>query len=388
MEMADSTVDTTAPGDAATGSLSHLPQELQDAVQEIYDEPAGDVAGDGDSEGRKPTAIDAVGDEAEHEQKTSAGDAFDSAGDDEAASEAVEPVSEEAKAEGLSWQEELSYAKELGIDSRGMKRPGLQAAIIAKMQGRSQEDSRMRDLREQIVSRHEVDAADVADISDFDELQRFDRLMDRQLLGRQRADAQRLSEAADAETARTVQPADQQKEVQEIDWEELEEQIDVGAFTAIKAQHDRNVALEGRLGQIEKHLTDQVESSQIAQHDQIVRKFDAIVDDLDQKDLLGKGNQSTLSKEFQEKRAELWNAAVGLRGQNGIDKDTVVRALHATFHKELNEKQRRKSQTKLTAQSRRRIGGTSRVTSKSSFSGELEDDPELTALHESLMDSQ
>ena len=388
MEMADATVETRE--DDAPASTGSFPQEYQDALDQIGKEPSDETVADDDADDAGKTAA-ATG-PAEHEQDTSAGDDVDSVGDGdgEAASETDASASEEATSEGLSWQEEQSLAKDLKINSRGMKRTEVQAAILAETHRRTNEDSRMRDLRERVTARHGVDADDVAEITDFDELQRFGRALDRQQLAWQQAEADRASEATDGRQTQPARTEPAQGAAAEVtkpvepDWEAMAETVDEGPLAFMKSMHERNTTLQTQLDQVVEHVLTRDERDAASTQEATVAKFDGLVDALDHEDLFGKGGRDSLSKEFQEKRTKLWNAAVGLAGNGGLTKDVVEDAMWATHRDELQEKRSRKGQAKLQAQSKRRIGGVSRANGKASFKGDIEDDPELAALYNRL----
>lgn len=389
MEIADATKDEIHEDNAPVSTGSY-PSEWQEAIDDIGKEPSSETVDPDPDDAAGKTA--AAADPVEPKQDTSAGDDVDSAGDGEAASETDASASEGAKADGPSWQQELSLAKEFGIDPRGMKRPEVQAAIVAKQFSRSQEDSRMKDLREQVASRHGVDAADVADFSDFDELQRFDRLLDRQQLSRQRveaeAEADRASEATRDEQARPAGEKPGQGATAEkptpIDWAEMEETVEPSLVAAMKAQHEENAVLKSRLDRQDEYLDAQAEQNKAVADAEFYDQFDDIVDSLEHEDLFGKGRAKSLTPEFRERRQALLFSTRGLAGNDGLSKELVERAAWANHPEELLTKRSRKKQAKLEAQSKRRIGGGSRANGKSSFKGELEDDPGLDTLYEKL----
>ncbi len=394
IETADVGADTDISDDDGV-TTTELPANYVDALKDIDGAGSAEQVADENADTSKPK-------HKETESDTTAGESDEAAGEDvgeeeeDTAGESEKPASEEAESESLSWPQERSYAKDLGINTKGMKRPEVQAAILSHNHRLSQEDSQLATLREQAVG-HGVEPSDVAGIENTDELRRLVGVLDRRKI----AAAESVGGESDDELIRPSsngkpkpgegQQAAGEGEAASIDWQALEDEFEHApkALGIVRSIHEANVKANERLDQMEQHFASQQEREDNAYTKRIVKSFDDVVGGLGHDDLFGKEKPAEGSKE-NGNREKLWGTWTKLR-DDGAEPDAAMvgRALNATFPQELKEKDDRVRAEKVRKHGRKISGGGGgRKVSKQPFDGDLEDNTTLHQYFHALLESQ
>jgi hypothetical protein len=358
-------MDSTPDADAEI-SESGLPQDFQDELDKLDDEHENKSDSDGDDESNSVADPDE-----------------EAAADD---SKEKESGSEEG-ASNLTWSQERSRAKELGINTKGMKRSDVQEKIRESESESERKDAEFNELKEQAKAAGLTDL-DLTGVESASELKRVLTVLDRQSLSQKPQD--QVSTTDQEEAAKDDEPVKLSEEI-EAQLKEISETYEAPELAdLVRGLYEQNQTTEQRVNQLLDHADAQQATTQAETDTRDDTRFHELVGELGYSDVFGEIGEaldvSGLSQEQLGNRQtifETWHR-LSEGDRSKITKGEIGRALRASFPDQFDKKQKSENAAKIRAQSKKRRGSGGRNVSKQPHDGPLENDPELMEAYERL----